>query len=263
MVKKKKDINLDENISIEEIDEEMKDFYIDEEKINSIKYDFDKDILIKTALDKADKEITKDKFKKMYIKIAASIVVLLSIGVYNPALAHSVAPLMKVLVKINDTLKVDEISTYLKLDTLIPKAVIEDDKIEFFKMTSHKVDKSQGEVINDDENNDGKLVYSEYGAVNFIHEMSNKIINAKDGKKYGIINITPKNIQVVLDSLENISDKEAKEYLTKALNKWKNGEFDNAVEVHNYVWHMLDGQIGMAISLDHEEINKIKNKYFK
>lgn len=261
MIKKKKDINLDDqNISIEEIDEEMQDFYIDEEKIENIKYDFDKDLLIKNVLDKADKEIAKDKFKKKYIKIAASIVVLLSIGVYSPALAHTVPPVMKILEKINDILKVDEISAYLELDTLIPKAIIEDGEIKFFKITTYKVDKSEEKVIN---NNDKKVVYSEYRVVKFIHEMSNKIINPGDGQKYGITDITPKKIQVALDSLENISNKEAKEYLTKALNKWKNGEFDNAVEVHNYVWHMLDGEIGIAVSLDHDEIDKIKNKYFK
>lgn len=49
MTKKKKDINLDnelnenlEDVTIEEIDKDMEDFYIDDEKIENIKYNFDK-----------------------------------------------------------------------------------------------------------------------------------------------------------------------------------------------------------------------------
>ena len=42
-----------------------------------------------------------------------------------------------------------------------------------------------------------------------------------------------------------------------------NGHFENVVLVHNYVWHMLDGNIGKALSLDTYEVNKIKSKYFK
>ena len=43
----------------------------------------------------------------------------------------------------------------------------------------------------------------------------------------------------------------------------RNGDFENGVLVHNYVWHMLDGNIGKALSLDTYEVNKIKSKYFK
>ena len=88
MTKKKKDINLDnelnenlDDMTIEEIDKDMEDFYIDEEKIENIKYSFDKEKFIKDAIDKAEKDMAKSKMKKRYIKIAASIVVLLSMGV--------------------------------------------------------------------------------------------------------------------------------------------------------------------------------------
>ena len=64
MTKKKKDINLDnelnenlEDVTIEEIDKDMEDFYIDDEKIENIKYNFDKERLIKDAIDKAEKDM--------------------------------------------------------------------------------------------------------------------------------------------------------------------------------------------------------------
>lgn len=285
MTKKKKDINLDnelnenlEDVTIEEIDKDMEDFYIDEEKIENIKYNFDKESLIKDAIDKAEKDITKSKIKKRYVKIAASIVILLSIGVYSPALAYHIPPVMKVLEKINDTLKIDEISASLEIDTIMPKAVVEDNKIHFAKITRYKVDKTKENEEskdnnkgsdnkennnNNEESNGGNIVYDEYGVVNFIHQMSNQIINPADGQKFGVIKITPENIEIALNSIKNINNDEAKDYLNKALRKWKNGDFYNAVEVHNYVWHMLDGEVGIASSLDEEEINKIKEKYFK
>ena len=284
MTKKKKDINLDnelyENIddmTIEEIDKEINDFYIDEEKIENIKYNFDKESIIKCAIDNAEKDMAKSKIKKRYAKIAASIVILFSIGVYSPALAYYAPPLMTVLEKINDTLKIDEISSVLEIDTVIPKAVVENNKIHFVKITRYKVDKTENKEeshdsnkVNEDKNNDKdeesnneRIVYDEYGVVNFIHKMSNQIINAADGQKYGVIEITPEKIEIALNSIENIKNEEARDYLNKELTKWKNGNFDNAVEVHNYVWHMLDGEIGIASSLDEKQINKIKEKYFK
>ncbi|MDY3373959.1 MAG: DUF6241 domain-containing protein [Terrisporobacter othiniensis] len=283
MTKKKKDINLDnelnenlEDVTIEEIDKDMEDFYIDDEKIENIKYNFDKERLIKDAIDKAEKDMTKSKIKKKYIKIAASIVVLISIGVYSPALAYRIPPVMKVLEKINDTLKIDEISASLEIDTIIPKAVVENNKIHFVKITRYKVDKTKENKESKDDNkgsdnkennNEGSngknIVYDEHGVVNFIHQMSNQIINPADGKKFGVIKITPQNIEIALNSIKNINNDEARDYLNKALRKWQNGDFNNAVEVHNYVWHMLGGEIGIASSLDEEEINKIKAQYFK
>lgn len=267
MTKSKKNINLNhENIddmAIEDIDKEMDDFYIDKEKIDGIKYSFDKQSIIKDAIDKAEAEIFKSKNKKRYVKIVASIVILFSIGLYNPALAYYVKPVMTVLQKINDVLKIDEISAALELDTIIPKAVVEDNKIHFVKITRYKVDKKKESNDSNKDSNSKNIVYDEYGVVNFIHQMSNQIINPVDGKKFGVINITPKNIEISLNSINHIKNKEARKYLEKELTKWKNGNFNNAVEVHNYVWHMLDGQIGIASTLDNKEINKIKEKYFK
>ena len=48
-----------DSITIEEIDKEIEDFYIDKEKINNIKFEFDKNLIIKELIDKAEEDIKK------------------------------------------------------------------------------------------------------------------------------------------------------------------------------------------------------------
>ena len=48
-----------DSITIEEIDKEIEDFYIDKEKINNIKFEFDKNLIIKEAIDKAEEDYIK------------------------------------------------------------------------------------------------------------------------------------------------------------------------------------------------------------
>ena len=57
-----------DSITIEEIDKEIEDFYIDKEKINNIKFEFDKNLIIKEAIDKAEEDIKKEKNKKIISK---------------------------------------------------------------------------------------------------------------------------------------------------------------------------------------------------
>ena len=260
-----------DSITIEEIDKEIEDFYIDKEKINNIKFNFDKESIIKDAIDKAEKDIQKRKHRSRILKVASGIIVILSIGVYSPALAHNMPPVMKVLEIINDALNVDEITSFIGVDKIIPRAVVDDEnKVKFVKPTKYKVENDNTEIIglgNELENSEKVLEISEintqYGVVDFIHRMSNKIIKPIDGRKNGSIDINPKTIDIALNSLKNIGDEKARDYLHYELSKWKNGDFENAVLVHNYVWYMLDGNIGKALSLDTYEVNKIKSKYFK
>ncbi len=307
-----------DSITIEEIDKEIEDFYIDKEKINNIKFEFDKNLIIKEAIDKAEEDIKKEKNKKIISKLAACIALLLSIGIYNPALAYNIPPIMNVLENINNLLHVDEIASYIGVDKIIPRAVVDigiynpalaynippimnvleninnllhvdeiasyigvdkiipravvdnENKVKFVKPTKYKVENDNTEIVglgNELEHSQKVLEISEintqYGVVDFIHRMSNKIIKPIDGRKNGSIDINPKTIDIALNSLKNIGDEKARDYLHYELSKWKNGDFENAVLVHNYVWHMLDGNIGKALSLDTYEVNKIKSKYFK
>ena len=268
-----------DSITIEEIDKEIEDFYIDKEKINNIKFNFDKESIIKDAIDKAEKDIQKRKHRSRILKVASGIIVILSIGVYSPALAHNMPPVMKVLEIINDALNVDEITSFIGVDKIIPRAVINsDNNLKFIKPTGYKVsqeytqleessqqneDSQEGIVENESNKNNTMVLSSSYEVVDFIHRMSNQIINPIDGKKNGVIEITPENIDIALNSLYYIYYGEAREYLYNELSKWKNGDFNNGVLVHNYVWNLLDGNIGRALSLDKVQITKIKLKYFR
>ena len=268
-----------DSITIEEIDKEIEDFYIDKEKINNIKFNFDKESIIKDAIDKAEKYIQKRKHRSRILKVASGIIVILSIGVYSPALAHNMPPVMKVLEIINDALNVDEITSFIGVDKIIPRAVINsDNNLKFIKPTGYKVsqeytqleessqqneDSQEGIVENESNKNNTMVLSSSYEVVDFIHRMSNQIINPIDGKKNGVIEITPENIDIALNSLYYIYYDEAREYLYNELSKWKNGDFNNGVLVHNYVWNLLDGNIGRALSLDKVQITKIKLKYFR
>ena len=54
-----------DSITIEEIDKEIEKFYIDKEKINNIKFEFDKNLIIKEAIDKAEEDIKKEIKKQL------------------------------------------------------------------------------------------------------------------------------------------------------------------------------------------------------
>ena len=208
-----------DSITIEEIDKEIEDFYIDKEKINNIKFNFDKESIIKDAIDKAEKDIQKRKHRSRILKVASGIIVILSIGVYSPALAHNMPPVMKVLEIINDALNVDEITSFIGVDKIIPRAVINsDNNLKFIKPTGYKVsqeytqleessqqneDSQEGIVENESNKNNTMVLSSSYEVVDFIHRMSNQIINPIDGKKNGVIEITPENIRLRKSILDN------------------------------------------------------------
>ena len=263
-------VNELEEISVEELDLEMNEFYIDDEKINSIKAPSDMKLWVRGAIDKAEVDMKKHKRKKQIIASAASIAVIFLIGVYNPVLAHKVPFLEKILKTINDTLKIDEISYFIGLDKIAPKATLdESNKVKFIKPSEYKVNKLyneggefEDEVLDDKEGKQIQEPKTEYLAVQFIHKMSNSIINPIDGRKYGSIKITPKTIELAINGLELIESDEDRKHLYNELNKWKNGKFENAVDVHNYVWYMLDGEIGKAISIKDEVVDNIVNTYF-
>jgi hypothetical protein len=271
----KLDIDLDyidiQNLSIEEIDKEMNDFYIDKEKIESIKAPDDMKIWVKEAIDRAEKDMKAEKIRKKVIPVAASIGIILTIGIYNPVLVHAMPPLQKLLQSINNVLHVNEIASKTNLDEIIPKLTLDEDgKIMFIKAPEYIIEGKNNEVnveIEEKSKNMNKWdVYTpvdEYGTVQFIHQMSNGIINPIDGMKIGYIEINPRTIDIAIEGLQYIQHESARKYLYVELSKWKSGNFDNGVNIHNYVWNMLNGNVGKAVSIDYGEVEKIKNNHFR
>ncbi|MCH1960525.1 MULTISPECIES: DUF6241 domain-containing protein [Romboutsia] len=274
---------IDIDIDIKDIDKEINDFYIDKEKIESIEVPSDLNILIKNAINNAEKDIKIKKIKRKFMYIAASLGIILSVGIYNPVLAHKLPPVKNFFQTINDTLQVDEIASFIGVDKYIPKAKLDENgsiKFEVVETTEYKVnktdedlnkelkisDKEKNEDIKEEDNVQVNNLYmpnSEYQSIQFIHEMANSIIKAIDDRKYGMVEITPESVDIAITSLGYIKDNGVKEYLNRQLLNWKKGDFDNAVEVHNYVWNILGGEVGKAIAIKHDEVNKIKSKYFK
>ena len=85
-----------------------------------------------------------------------------------------------------------------------------------------------------------------------IHKMANSLIIAEDNQIWGEEKITLKRLEKVLLKVKDVDD-----YLYGELSKWKDLNFDNGVEVHNYVWKKLGGNVGKAIDLNKEGINKV------
>lgn len=253
-----------QDISIEEIDKEMNDFYIDKEKVDSIKAPPEMRSWVSESIDRAEKDMKKEKIRKYFIRGAASVGIILSIGIYSPALAHFMPPVQKILEDINRALKVEEIADFTGINQIIPNVTIDkNNKVKFDK--SLEEDKTANEESSKEQSNQymyARVPDNRHTAIEFIHKMANSIINPTDGLKYGQIEITPQNIDIAIEGLKYVSEMEGHSHIHDELIKWKNGDFSNGVELHNYVWDLLDGTIGKAKSLDHEEIRKIKEKHF-
>ena len=82
--------------------------------------------------------------------------------------------------------------------------------------------------------------------------MANTIIIADDGQIWGQNEITREAVTQMVNELKGRDD-----YLSDELKKWLELDFSNGVEVHNYVWDKLDGNIGKAKGLNQEKIQQV------
>lgn len=85
-----------------------------------------------------------------------------------------------------------------------------------------------------------------------VHHMANTIIIADDGQIWGQSEITREAVTQMVNELKGRDD-----YLSDELKKWLELDFSNGVEVHNYVWDKLDGNIGKAKDLNQEKIQQV------
>lgn len=86
-----------------------------------------------------------------------------------------------------------------------------------------------------------------------LHNMTHQKVYAESKK--GSMQITNEKIEELLSQVE-ASDFDHKGYYTIILTDWKNGDFSNAVEVHNLIWSIQGGTIGKAERLLTEEEEK-------
>ena len=234
------EINVDKDIS-----EDIKDYYIDKEALNKITLpnDFDK------VINKSLKTRKKEKSKNIRYIILDMIIVLLIlspfIGIIYPKIFIKVPQVYSVFVNINEFLHVDNLTSILGIE--YKKEIIEGD-IESSKDTEYILAKEVSKPTNSNE------------AIKLIHSLANTMIEAD--YKWQCTEVTPETIELALEGVEFINDSYDRMHLRNGIRKWEEGDFSNAVNIHNYVWEMLDGNVGKAENLDMEEIDKIKNKYF-
>lgn len=101
----------------------------------------------------------------------------------------------------------------------------------------------------------------------YIHGMTHQKVVAKD--KWGIYQISEERIDNMLEVLEKVqgTNEEYKyqDFYVETLEEWDEGDFSNAVEVHNYIWDLNGGTIGKAKRLmtTEEEQKYIDQTYDK
>lgn len=80
-----------------------------------------------------------------------------------------------------------------------------------------------------------------------MHEMANTKIVAEDGMIWGLQPMTKDRIIAVRTALKK-NDPSHKR-LFEILDRWENKDFSQGVEDHNYLWKLLDGNVGKAVRL--------------
>ena len=242
------DFDIDKKIE-KDIAEDIKFYNINLNKVDRVKIP-NLDKIAKKTIKKVIKD--KNEFSKVIIMNVLNLLILLGsiASLYNPALTYKIPPVYNFFKEINESLNIDFIVDLLGFDKIVPKVEVDEcGKLQVIEDPS---------IIKEDE---VKLPTNAKETLDLIHSMANLIVVADH--KWGSTEITPKTIDIALDSLYLIKDDYKRTYLRNNLEKWKNGDFSNGIELHNYVWDMLDGSIGIADSLDQEMIESIVNKNFK
>ena len=236
-------IDIEKNIDID-IENDIKDFHIENDVLNKIELPKNFDRIVNKSLKIRKKEKRKD-IRYMILDITIVLLIISPlIGIFYPKTFIKIPTVYPVFVKINKFIQTDNIASFLGIGN---KEVIEGE-IDSNKNTEFIKAKDVQKPTNSN------------GAIKLIHSLANTIIEAE--YKWQCTEVTPDTIKLALESVELIKDNYDRMHLRNGLSKWVKGDFSNAVEIHNYVWEMLDGSIGKAENLDNEEIEKIKNKYF-
>lgn len=89
---------------------------------------------------------------------------------------------------------------------------------------------------------------SEKHFMNTLHGMTHQKVLADE--KWTLVEITDARIDKMLASLEKVRDGQVQydhyDFYYNTLTEWKEGNFENAVDVHNRLWSMDNGTVGRA-----------------
>lgn len=89
-----------------------------------------------------------------------------------------------------------------------------------------------------------ELIETPRGFYNILHQMANTKIVAKDGQRWGFVAMTKENVKTMQKAYKDLDISNS--LIEDMLENWSKQEFYNAVEEHNLVWNLLEGNVGMA-----------------
>lgn len=82
----------------------------------------------------------------------------------------------------------------------------------------------------------------------YLHQMTHQKVTAD--KKFGAVEMSEANIENLLKIVQaNSGVYEHSDFYEETLNAWADGDFSNAVTVHNTIWKWHNGNVGRATGL--------------
>lgn len=113
---------------------------------------------------------------------------------------------------------------------------------------SEKQEEPKVKALSKESKVSGEAGMEEAQVQEYLHHMTHQKVVADE--KWGAVKVTPENIESLLEIVKANQDMyEYGEYYATVLEEWKTGNFDNAVDVHNFVWKLRGGTIGRATGL--------------
>ncbi len=231
------DINIDEDIK-----KDIRDFYFSKKDLENIKTPFDLEDAINEPFVEEKKEKKAYYFSWVIDLLLVFIILLPIIGVYNPNIFVKFDNVYPFFLKVHNFLEKDNIvkllggeAASIDLNNAKPSVVIKEKDVK--KPTSNLEE------------------------LKLIHSLANSLIKAE--YKWECTEVTPNTIDKAISGVDHLADRYQRIYFRSSLEKWQQGDFSNAVDVHNKVWSILEGNVGEAYDLDGDSISQIKEKYFK
>lgn len=112
--------------------------------------------------------------------------------------------------------------------------------------TAEEVTEREGQPLKS--SYEDELEMSEKKIQVYIHHMTHSHVEAQP--KWGNVPSSPDNIENLLTIVQTNQDEyKFSEYYVEVLEKWKEGDFSNAVDVHNTIWKWHGGTVGEATGL--------------
>ncbi|OEC01308.1 hypothetical protein GY31_13520 [Lysinibacillus sphaericus] len=103
----------------------------------------------------------------------------------------------------------------------------------------------------------------EFKMRNIIHNMSHQKVKTENDIKIGNTQITQAKVDRLLEIAKlNMKLYDNGDVYIKILERWSGGDFSNAVEDHNSIWEMQNGEVGKAIRLLTPEEEKSHIKFY-